>query len=564
MALTACGGGLSDADRTATAIVPTVTAIAQFQAAATAEAQADAAATAQAAAVATAQAQAAATAEASATAEAQAQATATAAAEASARGTATAQARPLRSAEPGAFDLSRFAGEIYDSIPGPVIDRLDAAGITRDDFLAAIGAFIGGDEPDLGGLIEILEVIGDLEVTFMPQELLAGMLFLPIGLLQAGGIDIDEQTLAEIAAGTRTATGTELAQFFRVFAELVTVAEEEQDIPEPDLEELKGFFATLPPDVKAELEADGWTQARIEEFIERLDDDESAEEPPIEELQSLFGPLADIPIPPFAAFMTASLSQFPTFVLAPLVEELGQEAVDELRSGARPPTGGEFLAFFETLTDLFANLEGVVIVCPDGVDRAGVGRSWDVGFGQATPPSDDVSFMEAILRLVAGGVPVDRARVYAYGISNGGTMVHKLARDSDTYAAIASVAGSPPAGQSVGPGTGRVSVLQVHGELDTIVPYDGGPGLFGITFQSASETVAQWAAHSGCDGTPVADTSLPGITIDRYGGCDGDREVLLYTVHDTGHDVPLDVVDTPGGLLGEAWAFFKRNPRQDE
>jgi polyhydroxybutyrate depolymerase len=71
---------------------------------------------------------------------------------------------------------------------------------------------------------------------------------------------------------------------------------------------------------------------------------------------------------------------------------------------------------------------------------------------------------------------VDRARVYAVGISNGGFMATVLAcRAADRIAAVALFA---PGINGVGEcsPTRPLSVLEIHGTADTIVPYRNGTG----------------------------------------------------------------------------------------
>ncbi|MFQ5875461.1 MAG: hypothetical protein ACE5JL_16925, partial [Dehalococcoidia bacterium] len=68
------------------------------------------------------------------------------------------------------------------------------------------------------------------------------------------------------------------------------------------------------------------------------------------------GPLADIPVT-FAkeqtTFLLNELSRGFPDALAPLAAALGQQAFDELKAGARPPTGREYLA----LAEVFVLLE---------------------------------------------------------------------------------------------------------------------------------------------------------------------------------------------------------------
>ena len=64
-----------------------------------------------------------------------------------------------------------------------------------------------------------------------------------------------------------------------------------------------------------------------------------------EDIARLFAPLSEIPIPPLADPAQVLLNKLlPTFLAPALVQQLGQQAFDELKAGLRPPTGGDFLA----------------------------------------------------------------------------------------------------------------------------------------------------------------------------------------------------------------------------
>ncbi|MEE9199054.1 MAG: hypothetical protein V3U26_04570 [Dehalococcoidia bacterium] len=112
--------------------------------------------------------------------------------------------------------------------------------------------------------------------------------------------------------------------------------------------------------MKAQLEANSWTQERINAlFEEEL-------EPSMEEMRGLFGPLSNIPIPPLAAFTASMLNQFPSFLLEPIIQQIGQQAFDELKAGARAPTGRELLALFEVIGSLEGLGEAAVTPAPGG------------------------------------------------------------------------------------------------------------------------------------------------------------------------------------------------------
>ena len=70
-------------------------------------------------------------------------------------------------------------------------------------------------------------------------------------------------------------------------------------------------------------------------------------------------------------------------------------------------------------------------------------------------------------------IGIDRSRVYATGISNGGMMSYTLACNSDLFAAI-----GPDSATQLDPCASPhpTSVMHIHGTTDRLIRYNGGPG----------------------------------------------------------------------------------------
>jgi polyhydroxybutyrate depolymerase len=185
---------------------------------------------------------------------------------------------------------------------------------------------------------------------------------------------------------------------------------------------------------------------------------------------------------------------------------------------------------------------------------------------------DDVGFTHAILALLVERLPIDRRRIYATGMSNGGMMAHRLAAESPLVAAVAPVAGQ----LNVTAFAPRrpVPVLEFHSVDDTRARYHGGP------FPPVEEGLARWAAHNGCPPAPEVGATIKGapgtlnqgqtLTVLRYGpGRDG-SEVVLYRFTGAGHVWPGSTITLPR-LLGRPttladanevmWQFFAAHPR---
>jgi polyhydroxybutyrate depolymerase len=102
--------------------------------------------------------------------------------------------------------------------------------------------------------------------------------------------------------------------------------------------------------------------------------------------------------------------------------------------------------------------------------------SWNAGTCCA-PANDalenDVLLTSAIIEAVKKNYDIDSSRVWAAGHSNGGMMAYRLACDlSDKITAIAVVVGSL-VDTSCNPAN-QVSLLHIHGDLDPLVPVQGG------------------------------------------------------------------------------------------
>jgi len=163
---------------------------------------------------------------------------------------------------------------------------------------------------------------------------------------------------------------------------------------------------------------------------------------------------------------------------------------------------------------------------------------------------DDVAYLRAVLADMKRRYKVDPARVFVVGHSNGGFMAYRLACElSDEIAGIVSLAGAAWNDPGRCHPTSPVSVLQVHGDADDVIRYDGGAtgSPLAAPYPSAHATVAAWAASNHCSGS-LADTgdrldlasdpSGAETRVERYGGCP-QAAVELWTLAGAGHIPPL-------------------------
>ncbi len=189
-----------------------------------------------------------------------------------------------------------------------------------------------------------------------------------------------------------------------------------------------------------------------------------------------------------------------------------------------------------------------VYAAPDGAQDSLKRRFWNASGACCDLDRsgvDHVGALRGLLGQAAAHPQVDPARIFVVGFSNGGFMAHRLACEVPGVAGIASIAGAGPGpGETCSPAA-PVTVLQVHGEADDVIAYQGGHALKKTALPrhpSAPETVAAWAARNGCPSTPMATTGtldfeekLPDAEtrMGLYSGCK--KPVALWSVQGGNH-----------------------------
>ncbi len=176
--------------------------------------------------------------------------------------------------------------------------------------------------------------------------------------------------------------------------------------------------------------------------------------------------------------------------------------------------------------------ESFVAVHPEGHEGVELlrttGRGWDFRRGETR----DVDFIRALLDVLEEGRCIDRRRLFATGMSNGGFFANLLGCAlADRLTAVAPVAGALalPGCTPAAP----MPVLLVYGRADRVVP---------------AELIAGarrwWAGVDGCGAPLERDGCL------RYAECD-----LVYCEGPQGHRWPADAT-------ARIWRFFRAHPRR--
>lgn len=234
--------------------------------------------------------------------------------------------------------------------------------------------------------------------------------------------------------------------------------------------------------------------------------------------------------------------------------------------------------------DVIAAREKLIVVYPGGTGGMPGGRllTWNAGHCCAYALNnkvDDVGFFRAMIDGLVSSGRADPKRIYVTGMSNGGMMSHRLARElPDRIAAIAPVVGAVFGDEA--PARTPVAAIVFVGAEDKVVPAAGGPISLRDTAlgggrppgdHDVAPAIAQaeyWAKANGC--APPVEATEPGRYREiRWEKCTSGRPVHFYSVAGNGHA-------WPGGRAGRAeadqpaaaanasemmWRFFAANPK---
>jgi predicted esterase len=183
------------------------------------------------------------------------------------------------------------------------------------------------------------------------------------------------------------------------------------------------------------------------------------------------------------------------------------------------------------------------------------------------PPQDyvdDVKFLKKLVTIISDTLPVNAAKIFASGFSNGSAMIHKLANDAgDVFAAVAGSGASLTMSDSVIP-VHRIPVWYVLGSLDdryivppyTELPFGGDSILVylnkpirrALTCQGVTEAFEKFE-------TPITHTYR--FSESTTGGTSNSPYLFtlvkgMYHVYPNGSNFPLSAPEI-------FWDFFNRS-----
>ena len=216
-----------------------------------------------------------------------------------------------------------------------------------------------------------------------------------------------------------------------------------------------------------------------------------------------------------------------------------------------------------------ADREGFIVVYPSGLGGNGP-RAWRLE-PRPDGPSRDVIFISELIDTLEAHYNIDRRRIYANGLSNGGGMAFVLSCTMpDRIAAVGMVAPAHMLPWIACTDRHAVPMIQFHGTADPQVPYRGGRTFVGHWwFPNVPAWAAKWAARNGCAPVPADSAVAADVTRRTYSHCTNDANVVLYTLIGGGHTWP-GPGDAPEWFVGPVnhdvdassimWQFFREHP----
>jgi polyhydroxybutyrate depolymerase len=207
-----------------------------------------------------------------------------------------------------------------------------------------------------------------------------------------------------------------------------------------------------------------------------------------------------------------------------------------------------------------ADQNDFLIVAPDGQGTGG-GRHFNLDGEKGL--QNDLTMVSSLLTHIEATLCVDKTRVYATGMSDGGAMSSVLACvDSDKFAAFAPVAVIIYCGST----SSRPVALQAFdGTADPVVPYNGGAVhcCGGAVLASKPVSMAKWAAHDHCNAKFTDKRLGTQVVLRTWSGCTGSSSIVFYIIEGGGHTWPGSIPIKSLGLTTkqvdaskEIWKFF--------
>jgi polyhydroxybutyrate depolymerase len=214
-----------------------------------------------------------------------------------------------------------------------------------------------------------------------------------------------------------------------------------------------------------------------------------------------------------------------------------------------------------------ADEQGFIVVYPAGT--GGGPKIWNFDALDARRRNaPDVVFVSELIDRLEQTYNIDRARIYANGMSNGGGATYVLSCTlADRIAAFGPLASAVT--ESIDWCDTPAPVVAFHGTADPFTPYDGAKvWLAPKPFPGIPDWIGRWARRNGCAAAPIDSAVNADVTRREYPSC-ASADTQLYTVKGAGHQW-FGGRQGPEWLLGPfsrsvdatrvMWDFFQKHP----
>lgn len=175
---------------------------------------------------------------------------------------------------------------------------------------------------------------------------------------------------------------------------------------------------------------------------------------------------------------------------------------------------------------------------------AGVGNAWAPAPYAKTTGEQDLAFVDGVLAELGDEFSIDRARVFATGMSNGGGFAAYVGcqRPQD-FTGVATV--SAAFYERVSEGCSQIPMKRIdfHGTKDSIISYEGGERHQSV-YESTEDMLEEAARRNHCGAREEDIEVPPEITRIAWGGCDA--ATVHYRIEGGPHTWPGGVGDKSG------------------
>lgn len=213
-----------------------------------------------------------------------------------------------------------------------------------------------------------------------------------------------------------------------------------------------------------------------------------------------------------------------------------------------------------------------IVVYPNGIKNSKGKRAWNDCRGlEENGQQDDVGFFRELIEYISSNFTIDKQKIYATGISNGGHMSIRLAMElSDEIAAVGVIAAAMPDSTVCVEPDNPVSILFMNGTRDKLLPFTGGEMIANRgKVLSTAESVKYWVTFLATSENSIFekrkdiypdDGSI--VTIDLYKNGFQGSAVALYTILGGGHSSPS--IEFPNATTRKIRKLIQRQNRDIE